>query len=139
MGNISFVLLLSFLMLSCNNGDDGNENEDLQENVERDDERPTEEDVKAAMQELHGVSGTGGDRAVIEFNSIEIGRTEKANLQKELQDVPVGSAVTNVTVNYTVTNPNVTTRESVIWMYKNELGEWKFITSKTSTEWSKMN
>jgi hypothetical protein len=108
-------LFISICFFSCNN--DKNKGTG---------DRPTEEDVIAAMKKAYEYTTSAGDVYKIEMHDIKIGNSEVANVRQELNEIPKGATVTNVDVDYSITGFINVRKKATLWVYKNEFGEWKF-------------
>lgn len=112
-----FLFLLLFIpviLFSCSNN-----------NNKGTGERPTKEDVATTMKKAYEYTTTAGDVYKIEINDIKIGNSQIANLRQELENIPKGTMITNVLVDYSITGFINAKKKSKLWMYKNEFGEWK--------------
>ena len=109
-------LFISICLFSCNNDKNKAGNKDI----------PTENDVIAAMKKAYEYTTTAGDVYKIDIHEIKIGNSDVANERQEFNEIPKGTTVTNVEVDYSITGFITARKKARLWMYKNEFGEWKF-------------
>ena len=98
-------------------------------------EKPTEDVIIKLLKDAYEYTTKAGDVYKIDIQKIKIGTTQTANLKQELEGIPKGGAVTNVQAEYQLSGFITAKRIQLLWVYKNEFGDWKFkgVSTKTIT------
>jgi hypothetical protein len=113
------ILLMPLIFCYCNDG------------IAKD-EKPTKEDVIAAMKKAYQYKTAAGDTYILEVHEVKIGKSAKATNPQVAEGIIDGTTVTNVRVDYSITGFINVRKQATLWVYKDDFGEWRFKATSAS-------
>jgi len=99
-------------------------------------QKPTKEDITAAMKRFW--EQDKGPRKTVEIHSIEISKSETANLKHQVEGIPKNATVTYVVIDWShhshYTDKTQTARRIMdAWVFKDQNGNWRMKSYRSKT------